>query len=75
MPEKTALAEFVADNRHGMGESQFAYAFNCGISKETLSKIECGKANPSLGILQNIAAYAGVTVAEMLTVKERNEED
>ena len=75
MPEKTALAKFVTKNRLEMQESQFIYASNCGISKETLSKIECGKANPSLGTLQNIAAYAGVTVAEMLTVKELNKED
>lgn len=43
MSEKTALAEFVADNRHKIGKSQFVYASNCGISKETLSKINVVK--------------------------------
>lgn len=70
MPEKTALAEFVLKNRHKMEESQFIYASNCGISKENLSLIERGKANPSLETMQNIAAYAGVTVAEMLVVRK-----
>lgn len=73
MPEKVALANFTAKDRHERKESQFTYACNCGISKEYLSKIELGQANPSLEIIQKIAAYAGRTVAEILTVEKQEE--
>lgn len=68
MPEKTALAEFVKNDRHERGESQFTYAENCGISKELLSLIEREEANPTLETMQYIAAYADVSVADMLTI-------
>ncbi len=74
MPEKTTLAEFTLKDRQERKESQFTYACNCGISKEFLSLIERGKANPSLEMIQNIAAYAGVTVSEMLNVNKTKEE-
>jgi len=75
MPEKTALAEFISHDRHSRKESQFTYACNCGISKEFLSLLERRKANPSLELMQNIAAYAGVTVSEMLDVNGKTKEE
>lgn len=69
MPEKTALANYTIHYRHDKKESQFEFACNCGISKETLSLIERCEANPSLETMQKIAAYTDATVAEILTVK------
>ena len=74
MPEKTALANFTTNYRHTNRTSQFDFASNCGISTEYLSLIERGKANTSLETMQKIAAYTGATVAEMLTVKNQEEE-
>ncbi len=73
MPEISALANFVINDRHQKGESQEEYAAHCGISKEYLSKIERGIANPTLGLIQNIASYSGATVADMLTVGKNYE--
>ena len=74
MPEKEALANCILQFRHEHNESQEAFAFHCGISKESLSSIERGKANPTLETMQNMAAYMGVTVADMLDIKSRNGE-
>lgn len=74
MPEKEALANCILQFRHEHCESQEAFAFHCGISKESLSSIERGKANPTLGTLQNMAAYMGVTVSDMLNIKIKNGE-
>lgn len=73
MPEKTALANYTIDYRQKNKESQFYFAYNCGISKDTLSLIERCEANPTLETIQKIAAYTGSTVAEILTVtKDRS---
>lgn len=73
MPEKTALANYTIRYRQENKESQFDFADHCGISKDTLSLIERCEANPTLETIQKIAAYTGGTVAEILTVKTRNE--
>ncbi|MBE6561829.1 MAG: helix-turn-helix transcriptional regulator [Ruminococcaceae bacterium] len=70
MPEIAALAEYTLEDRHRRGETQFTYAGHCGISTEFLSLIERGKANPSLGTIQKIAAYIGVPVSEMLEIPQ-----
>ena len=70
MPEHMALANYTLAQRHEKKESQFEFASNCGISPDTLSMIEQGKANPRLDTIQKIAAYTGDTVAEILTVNE-----
>jgi len=70
MSEITALSNFIIAYRKKHRESQEDFASNCDISKDTLSLIERGEANPRLDTMQKIAAYTGVTVAEMLTVQE-----
>lgn len=68
MPELEALSKHVKKFRTEYNESQEEFAENCGISTETLSLIEREKGNPTLETLQKIAAYTGITVANMLTV-------
>ena len=74
MPEKIALVDYTTTYRHEHNESQISFALNCGISTEYLSLIEREKANPSLEVIQKIAAYTGATVAEILTIKNDEEE-
>ena len=70
MPEHIALANYTLSQRREKKESQYEFASNCGISQDTLSMIEQGKANPRLDTIQKIAAYTGNTVSEILTVNE-----
>lgn len=65
--EEEVLARRVREIRQEMGGTQEVFAAGAGISVEYLSKIERGEANPSLDILQKIAAYSGVTVAQLFS--------
>ncbi len=53
--------------RKELGESQFDFAANCGISVEELSLLERGRSDPKMSTLQKIAAYIGQPVAYLLT--------
>lgn len=71
MPEMKALAVKTKMIRKVIfHETQLEFAQNCGISPDELSDIENQHANPRLTTLQNIAAYTGLTVSELLDVKE-----
>ena len=70
MPELKILSQNVLKIRHEMGESQSTFASGCGISIESLSKIERCEGNPRLSTLQNIAAYTNYTVADLVTDKK-----
>lgn len=74
MPERTALANYIKDFRKTHRESQEEFAENCGLSKDFLSLVERERANPSLEAMQKIASYTGETVAEILTIKKKDEE-
>ena len=52
--------------RIAMKESQEEFAFHCGISLETLSKLERGCGNPRLSTLISIAAYVGCEPADLV---------
>lgn len=69
MPENKALADAVKLLRKSLHQNQFEFASNCGISIETLSLIERQKTNPTLETIQKIAAYADLTVADLLKIK------
>ncbi len=66
MEEQSILSKKLKSIREEMNESQMEFAYNCGISTETLSLIEREKVNPNLDTLQKIAAYLGITVSELL---------
>lgn len=67
MIDKENIAANILRARHILKETQAEFAANCGISVETLSLIERKKYNPSLELLQSIAAYIGCTVIQLLT--------
>ena len=73
MPEHAALANYTLSQRHEKKESQFEFANNCGISQDTLSMIEQGKANPRLDTIQKIAAYTGDTVSQILKIDQEKQ--
>lgn len=70
MTELENLAKNIKSIRMESEESQMEFAFNCGISTETVSLLERMKANPSLETLQKIAAYTGHTVSELLEIEK-----
>lgn len=69
MPEIQALAQRVVKIRSDIGENQFEFAENCGVSVYTVSAIETGKGNPRIETIQKIAAYTGMTVSQLLEVE------
>lgn len=66
MPERKILSDNIVTFRRVSAFSQMEMAMECGISVETLSLIEREQANPTLDVLQKIAARMGITVAELL---------
>lgn len=66
MPEKTALAKHIREERLALKLSQMDFAADCGLSTETIGLIERERENPSLETLQKIAAYLGKTVSDLL---------
>ncbi len=66
MPEIDVLADKLITIRRERKETQEVFAQNCGISTEELSLIERRKADPKLSTLQNIAAYTGDSVSDLL---------
>lgn len=67
MTELENLAVNIRTLRKELGQSQIEFGFNCGISMETVSLLECMKVNPTLETIQKIAAYTGKTVIELLS--------
>ncbi len=56
----------VADYRAKEDISQKSFARGCGISSRYLSRLENGKANPSLRVLENISAQMHITLTDLL---------
>lgn len=67
MTEKNILANNLKYLRKKYDLSQFEFAEECGISKESLSLLECSKGNPTLESLQLIAAYIGWSVSDLVS--------
>lgn len=65
-----SLAEKIRKTRLEMGENQFDFAANCGISVETLSDLECGRANPTLKTLNAISEHCGKPVCWLLKIED-----
>jgi transcriptional regulator with XRE-family HTH domain len=68
---QTALGEAIRKLRGRQGDSQQALAEKAGITKNMLSLIERGEANPSWMTLQGIAKGLGISVAELAKQAEK----
>ncbi|WP_293189090.1 helix-turn-helix transcriptional regulator [Ottowia sp.] len=59
------FGEYVRDMRLAQGLSQAEFGERCGFYQTYLSRIERGRANPTLNAIEVIANALGVTVFEM----------
>lgn len=57
--------------REELHKNRFEMAAEMGISEDTLSNMERERANPTLETIQEVAAYMGKTVSELLEVEEK----
>lgn len=73
MPEIKNLANNIAKIRKEMKETQADFAAHCDIGTGTLNLIENQRTDPRLSSIQKIAAYTGLTVPELLSKEEDNE--
>lgn len=55
----------MAELRHSAGLSQEAFADKCGFARSYMSRIERGKANPSLDAVETLAAALKVPVHKL----------
>ena len=65
--EKDILAQKLKDYRKEQKINQFEFAEDCGISRDTLSLIECGKENVTIDTLQLLSARMGKSVSELFS--------
>lgn len=68
MPELKALAMNTKAKRIEKNETQLEFGLNCGLSEDEICKIENQNTDPKLSTIQSIAAYTGLTVADLLKV-------
>ena len=61
----------VRDLRRAKGYTQEAFADRCGFFRTYLSRVETGRANPTLNAIEVIASALGLTVAELLRQSEK----
>jgi len=65
--EREIFAQNLKNYRTFHNLNQFEFAEDCGISRDTLSLIECQKENFTIDTLQLFAAKLGCTVADLLS--------
>ena len=65
--EREIFAQNLKNYRAFHNLNQFEFAEDCGISRDTLSLIECQKENFTIDTLQLFAAKLGCTVADLLS--------
>ena len=73
MPELGHLAKNTRKIRKEMQETQADFAAHCGIGTGTLNAIERELSDPKLSSIQKIAAYVDMTVPELLSEDQNNE--
>jgi len=71
MPERDALAKRLRAYRRIEDKTQFEFSEATGLSVEEISLLERVQTDPKLSTLQNLAAYMGITVSELLQVNDR----
>ena len=64
---KTQLGAKIARLRSSHGISQATLALMVGVSRKYLIDIECGRANPTVDMLERIAGGLGTSVAELFS--------
>lgn len=72
MPEKEVISNLLKSYRRDPPRKQAELAQEIHISRKQISSLELEKANPSMRILKKIAAYAGLSLAELFWTDERS---
>ena len=67
------LGSCVRELRLATGMSQVEFGERCGFYQTYLSRIETGKANPTLNAIEVIATALGLTVFELFEVVKRQD--
>jgi len=70
MPERDALAKRIKAYRRAQHMTQFDFSGATGLSVEEISLIERVGTDPKLSTLQNLSAYMGITVSELLQITD-----
>jgi len=71
-PLTTAFGRAVRDLREKSGVSQERFAFNAGIDRAFMSRIERGRSNVSLGTIERIATALDIPLDGLFAEVERH---
>ena len=72
MPEKEVISNLLKSCRREPPRKQAELAQEIHISRKQVSSLELKKANPSMSILKKIAAYRGLSLAELLWTNKQS---
>lgn len=72
MPEKEVISNLLKSCRREPPRKQAELAREIHISRKQVSSLELKKANPSMSILKKIAAYRGLSLAELLWTNKQS---
>lgn len=65
-PAQSSLGKAIAERRQAKGWDQAALAKEVDVDPSTVSRIEAGRSEPSLGTLRRLASALGARVEELL---------
>lgn len=74
MPEAEYLAKNISRLRKQMKETQEQFAAHCDLGTGTLNLMENQRTDPRLSSIQKVAAYTGLTVPELLSKEDTDNE-
>lgn len=60
----------IEELRKERGILQEDLAKSLGVSRQTISSLECGRYNPSIFLAHNIAVYFGMTIEDIFIFEE-----
>lgn len=73
MPLALAFGHTVRLMREKEGWTQEAFADHCGFFRTYLSRIETGKANPTLNAIEVISLAVNLPISELIAMVERRQ--
>lgn len=72
---QSMMGERIATLRRERGFTQREFALMVGMNRGYLCDLEHGKANPTLGMIAQIAEALGVEAAELLALPKQSEDE
>ena len=65
-----AIGKRIRVYREEQKESATRFAKECGVSRDSITKIENGTANPCINLLEKISKHMGITMEELYRWEE-----